>query len=344
MTHADQALHVYLQNVLDGQTGIALEMDKVPEDLRDFAGDLVHFVSLSNQVEAQLVQIRTEYEEHTARIEATNTSMEQFSLLISTLIQYVPQQILLIEKESHGIMLMNEAAIREVHRDFDYVEHITALMSKYEIPPSGVVVEIHYKHEDVERHLHVVAYTLNWEGTDAVIYAITDISETKKEIAELEIYAYHDSLTNLYNRTFGMKTLEKWIEEKKSFILLFADLDKLKRINDVFGHNEGDTYIITAAKHLRALCKDAIVCRLGGDEFMVLIPGIGDEEAQRRAAEVCASLENDPYLEGKEFSYGMSFGFVLVDENNDLPSRTILSIADEKMYENKRARKQERRD
>jgi len=261
-------------------------------------------------------------------------------MLISSLIQYIPQQILVIDKESFGILLMNELAILEVYKDSDYVENIVHLLDDYEITPAGTEADVTYAVEGEEdRHLHVRAFSMNWDDKSALIFAISDVSETKNEIRELQIYAFHDSLTNLYNRTFGMRTLEAWINEKRQFVLLFADLDRLKYINDAFGHNEGDMYIINAAKHLMEFPKGSVVCRLGGDEFMVLIPNTTHAEVEKKSAEIYTALENDPYQADKEYSYSMSFGFVVVDEDNELPSRVILHTADELMYENKKARK-----
>ena len=159
-------------------------------------------------------------------------------------------------------MIMNETAIMEMHINHEYIETITGLMEEHLTSTSGVEVEIDYIFEDIERHLHVRAYEVEWDRKVAVIYAVSDISDSKNEIKELEIHAYRDSLTNLYNRAYGMKTLEEWIESKKHFVLVFADLDRLKYINDEFGHNEGDMYIINAAKHLLTFPEDAVIAVL----------------------------------------------------------------------------------
>jgi diguanylate cyclase (GGDEF)-like protein len=177
-----------------------------------------------------------------------------------------------------------------------------------------------------------------------VALVIDDISSEKKQREELEDKAYRDAMTRVYNRFFVMLTLNDWVEAKRRFTLVFIDMDSLKYINDVHGHNEGDEYIIRVSKHLGTFSPEAIVCRLGGDEFMLLIPDIGKDEAFEDMIRISDAISNDEHLEGKDFNYSVSYGIVAVNEDNDMPSSNILSIADERMYEHKRLRKKERRD
>jgi len=178
------------------------------------------------------------------------------------------------------------------------------------------------------------------EFSDSFNMMVELLAERQKN---LETKAYRDVMTQLYNRTFGMFTLDTWLEEKKKFVLIFADLDKLKYINDEFGHNEGDEYIINAGKALEVFPAEAIVCRLGGDEFMLLALDIEFEFANNAMEKIAADLENLPYLKDKKFKYSMSYGIVAVDSDNELPAGEILSLADGLMYGNKRMKKMARK-
>ncbi|MCL2638190.1 MAG: GGDEF domain-containing protein [Oscillospiraceae bacterium] len=341
MKHTADKMLAYMRGVVDGTVDTvdtadtALDINEIPEDFRELAAELKTFGGC-------VVETRQKHKDALEQMQAHNASIEQFNLLISELIHYIPQQIIVVEKEHLGILLMNEAAIMEMHINHEYIETITSLMEEHLVEAGGTEVEIVYNYEGVRRYLRVRAYEVQWDGQTAVIYAISDISDSKNEIEELEIHAYRDSLTNLYNRAFGMKTLEEWIENKKRFVLVFADLDRLKYINDEFGHNEGDMYIINAAKHLLSFPEDAVVCRLGGDEYMVLVPDTGNAEVEAKTVAIYDNLSNDEYLSGKEYSYSISFGFVTVDTDNTLPSSVILNLADERMYESKKARKKAR--
>ena len=335
MKHTADKMLAYIRSIVNESDDKASELSDVPEEFRELADELETF---GNYV----VETREKHSAALKEMQMHNASVEQFNLLFSELIHYIPQQIMVIEKESLAILMMNESAIMEMHINHEYIETITGLMEEHLVSTSGVEAEIDYIFEDVKRHLHVRAYEVEWDRKTATIYAVTDISDSKNEIMELEIHAYRDSLTNLYNRAFGMKTLEEWIDEKRRFVLVFADLDKLKHINDEYGHNEGDMYIINAAKHLMILPEDAVICRLGGDEYMALIPDVGSKEVEAHTTLIYDNLSNDEYLADKEYAYSISFGFVAINADNTLCSSIILNIADERMYESKKARKQAR--
>jgi len=74
----------------------------------------------------------------------------------------------------------------------------------------------------------------------------------------------------------------------------------------------------------------------------VLVPDVGSKEVEVTSAVIYDQLSNDEYLSGKEYSYSISFGFVAIDTDNTFSSSEILNIADERMYESKKARKKAR--
>jgi GGDEF domain-containing protein len=75
---------------------------------------------------------------------------------------------------------------------------------------------------------------------------------------------------------------------------------------------------------------------------MLLVPGMSYDDTNERMGEIFYNLENDEYLKDKTFTYSISYGIIAVDKENKLPASDILSIADERMYENKRERKKNR--
>jgi diguanylate cyclase (GGDEF)-like protein len=274
-------------------------------------------------------------------------ALEQSNLLLSNITHYIPQQIFVIAADKHEILLFNDLAKKEIFREPDYIHMVMELLPEHKGISGSYYNEINLNTDSTnseERYLAVNSYSIQWNDISAIALVINDISTEKKQRKELEDYAYRDSLTHTYNRFYGMFTLNDWVDEKRRFTLVFADLDSLKYVNDEHGHSEGDEYIIRVANHLGTVSPAVVVCRIGGDEFMLIIPDVGFSEAQDYMARISEEIENDEHLEGKDFRYSISYGIVAVDENNDLPPSSILSIADEKMYEYKRARKKERRD
>ena len=154
--------------------------------------------------------------------------------------------------------------------------------------------------------------------------------ETSRE--ELEHYAFHDPLTKVYNRRYGMERLDKMLDNKRQFSLCFIDLDNLKYINDVLGHSEGDRFIIGAAEELTKQFKEGVTARLGGDEFMVLTD-FSEKECKDRIDKVCAALADFGKRPDGKTRAALSYGIIEVKKGNKLSASRLLSEADKRMYE-----------
>lgn len=189
-------------------------------------------------------------------------------------------------------------------------------------------------------------YPLHWYGCDAMAAVLSDITASKAEIDKLKGVAYRDALTGKYNRHYGMNLFNEWIEQRRRFVVCFIDIDKLKYVNDVLGHAEGDRYILLVAKLLEAFSENACLCRLGGDEFMILATDIDQRAAQDRLEALRNGLvaEELTTQDGTSYRGSFSYGVVEVETDNALPSSEILSQADESMYVYKKAHRMERRD
>ena len=302
-----------------------------------FMGD---FASAFNTMVEQLAEREKHLEEKITQIEEKSASLVQGNLLLTTLIQYVPQQIFVINKDNHEIVLTNNIAENELKKNANYLENIISLIASCQTPEAGCEYDIAYENEGVTRYFLISRFSLEWNDKDSEVYAISDVTETRKEFADLETHAYRDSLTGLYNRAYGMMTFNQWLQEKRRFALVFIDLDSLKYVNDVFGHAEGDIYIIRTAEHLKTFSPDTLVCRIGGDEYMLLATGFGFDDALVRMNEIAESLRNDEHQRDKEYTYNMSFGIASVDMDNHLPASDILGAADTRMYIDKHRNKQ----
>jgi len=305
----------------------------------DFMGE---FAEGFNMMVAQLADRQQKLEDEIQKGKKHARALEQSNLLLSNLTRYIPQQIVVVEVENNKVLLFNDMAKQEMEKDEDYIDELIELLPDHKGLSGSYYVEILMNRKNAERYLAVNAYLIEWNKMSAVALVISDISAKKRQIRELEIRAYHDSLTRVFNRFYGMLTLNEWMDQKRRFALVFVDMDKLKYVNDAHGHSAGDEYIISVSRHLQAYSDDAVVSRLGGDEFMLLAPEASLEDAQRRMAEISHAIENDVFLNNKSYKYSISLGIVAVDSDNDLPSSTILSVADEKMYEHKRAKKKAR--
>lgn len=167
-----------------------------------------------------------------------------------------------------------------------------------------------------------------------VLVALQDVTERKKAEAYLRYLGTHDVMTGLYNRAFFEETLRKLESNCQvpiSFIII--DLNELKTANDVFGHHTGDKLIRRAAEVLKASTEEEYtVARIGGDEFIIIMPG-ADEEIASIVMERVRSLVtvNNKYYHQPPLS--LSLGAA-----TNLSGRSLektISLADDAMYENK---------
>ena len=157
---------------------------------------------------------------------------------------------------------------------------------------------------------------------------------------ELRYLALTDDLTCLYNRRgfFAAATQQLKLAQRKaqSLLLLFCDVDNLKKINDTYGHREGDLALIRVADTLEQAFRGSdIVARLGGDEFVVLAM-----EASNQTREVILSRleKNLKKLNADESRYelSLSVGVATLDPKQPITLGELMVQADKAMYEKKR--------
>ena len=185
----------------------------------------------------------------------------------------------------------------------------------------------------------VAIHPMHWQERKTFIFVLTDVSGEKERLTDLQNVAYSDTLTQVYNRRYGMRALGEWLRERRAFALCFADIDDLKHVNDSFGHAEGDRYILSVAGILLGFARDAVVCRMGGDEFMLLIPGWSAESAAARLKLLRKRLSACRDEQTAAYDHGISYGVIGVGAENTLAAEELIAIADERMYEHKRASK-----
>ncbi|GHV38963.1 hypothetical protein FACS1894187_18390 [Synergistales bacterium] len=216
---------------------------------------------------------------------------------------------------------------------------ITEQVERNEGLDSPSSTELDLSDAEKPQYISVERYPLRWYGRDAAVFVLADITLEKIRYSQLEAYAYRDALTGAYNRHYGMEILNKWISEGLSFLICFIDIDYLKYVNDAYGHEAGDSYILLTTETLGAFTKDMMIFRLGGDEFMLLLRDWELKAAEERLEEIRTKLREQKASPSAINPYSISYGVVSVDKNNTLPPSKLLANADEKMYEYKRAHK-----
>ncbi len=170
----------------------------------------------------------------------------------------------------------------------------------------------------------------------------SDITEQKAAAEQLERLAYYDPLTKLPNRALYRERLEReFLHCKRSgerSALLFIDLDRFKQVNDTLGHDVGDDLLIAVAERINGCIRNSdTACRLGGDEFTVILSGITNSEGVALVAQnIIEQLQQTFALKGHEVQIGGSIGIALIPADADSYIE-INKKADIAMYQAKKS-------
>lgn len=171
-----------------------------------------------------------------------------------------------------------------------------------------------------------------------------ELTEEKRELerarAELYHQATHDSLTGLYNRKAILDQLEAQLDPSAwmtpGLAVGLIDADHFKRINDTFGHQAGDAALLAIARHLQSHVRDGDwLGRYGGEEILMLLPGISRADAEQRMRSLQAAVSAVPHQwDGQEFAVTLSIGMVWV-ESEAASVEDLVRRADAALYQAK---------
>ena len=185
------------------------------------------------------------------------------------------------------------------------------------------------------QHLCVVRDTQGQIGN--YVLAISDTGALRRAEAQINHLAFHDTLTGLGNRNMLQDTIEKEIERTDQngsrMAVLFIDLDGFKLINDTMGHATGDQLLSEVAQRiLRVLRRTDTAIRLGGDEFLVVVPEVSRlEDCASLAEKLLCEIRTVIELEHERLSVSASIG-IAVYPDNATDFNDMIKAADSAMY------------
>ncbi|HEU4965595.1 MAG TPA: EAL domain-containing protein [Bacilli bacterium] len=180
-----------------------------------------------------------------------------------------------------------------------------------------------------------------YQGRDAGVIAIRDITERKQAEEIINHMAYHDHLTGLPNRLKFYDQVTLGIEEAaksgEQLAVLFLDLDRFKVVNDTLGHSMGDQLLKQVADRITATVRpEDLIARMGGDEFTILMRNIEQTEAAVMAERLNEAISLPYQIEGFELHTTTSIGISLFPQDGD-GVHGLMRLADTAMYRAKEA-------
>jgi diguanylate cyclase (GGDEF)-like protein/PAS domain S-box-containing protein len=190
-------------------------------------------------------------------------------------------------------------------------------------------------------YVEISTARITFHGEPATLAYHRDITKRKVLEEKLQAISITDELTGLYNRrgffVLSQQQLKLARRTGKKSLLFFADLDKLKWINDTIGHQEGDMALFETARVLKDTFRETdVISRMGGDEFAVLAIDINDETAKILLGRLQTSLNAYNAMEARKYKLSLSVGVAQYDPQNPVSLDVLISHADTLMYEEKR--------
>lgn len=192
---------------------------------------------------------------------------------------------------------------------------------------------------------------MNYENMDkeTLIIILREKDDMLKKLClekeKLNYYASTDAMTGVLNRKSGLELLDKEFNLSKtngnSLVVCFVDVDRLKTINDTFGHEEGDKTLISIAKILKeSIRKTDFVIRMGGDEFLVVFPETTLQEANKVSYRICRRVEEiNKNIDNYNLNLSCGFYEHSKEIQKEMVINDLIQKADAEMYKVKLKKK-----
>ncbi len=245
---------------------------------------------------------------------------------LAEIIGYTPDEVLAFESVLDVVVEEDHPIVKENIRKRLEGESKTVRYSFRAMRKDG---------EQVELEVHGAA--TEYLGRPAIIGTLLDITDRKRAEAQIVYHAYHDPLTELPNRMLFMERLRLQLAQAKRqnrrLSIVYFDLDRFKFVNDTLGHSVGDEFLQTVATRLKGLVREMdTVARVGGDEFVILIPDVARaEDISVIAQKLLNSVARPLQVEGRALQITASAGVSTYPADGE-DAETLLRNADTAMY------------
>ncbi|MEG1425675.1 MAG: GGDEF domain-containing protein [Raoultibacter sp.] len=272
-------------------------------------------------------------------VEAQNKDLDDMNTLITEMTLDDSRFIVMVDEGAHEVIFETKTAkefmrpdspLREnfknhlFHCPKEVVNH--PVVWEYSVEPdssAGIRKSLHFS---------ITSHRIRWKNAYAIAHMIVDDTEEWDKQGRMKKLAFSDAMTGLHNRRYGMEAIAKLRDDRQSFVVAFIDIDYLKYCNDEFGHDEGDLCLISLAELLSKIASPRDICRIGGDEFLVVKKDCTEKELEDSLFALRAEFMQQAVPEGCRFKRSFSFGIQEVTPDFGRSTSELLELADRKMY------------
>ena len=315
-----------------------------------------HKIVVNNYAEKTLRETR--YAEMISDFSAEITSVRDFDSLTSNLQKYIPglggdsYTICLYEKEDTPDKVKlsmfydnGEFTVKDTIKENSILENLNTEGGGHLF----VICSIHFSNKcygytvirdstmPIESEFYRI-FAINLGSAIEHTYSYVKMQEMIKKLDEMWVF---DPMTHVYNRAGFFKFADEIVREarynKENLFLIFLDVDGLKQVNDVHGHEMGDRLICDMADVLRKdRGKEELLMRYGGDEFVILGQGYEEEKVKSYVDRIRKSMEEMNEKADRIYHMDASIGYHMLSYDDKRPLSALIELADQAMYEEKR--------
>jgi len=343
-----------LKNLHANLNHLTWQAQQVAEgDYSQHVSYLGEFSVAFNKMTEQLADRERMMKQEAEDAEKRASQFESYNKMLVSLTSNRPELILVVEKKGDKVLYCNKCP--EDNNPPQSAENMgmgkTCTGCRIELPVCDKILA--YKGDQTEKEWEIGTeegesyflshtYPIVWEGNEALVHIVEDITREKQEELNLTDLAYRDPGTGFYNRRFMRESLAEAIRKDADYTFVFIDIDDLKFVNDNFGHQEGDLYIRTVGEAVQSgFRKSDIMARLGGDEFGALLENCNRETAKAIMDRVYKEMQEENRTSGIPYKRGFSYGFAEIKKNDkNISVEEIMKQADSEMYGCKQGHKQ----
>ncbi|TES93874.1 MAG: PAS domain S-box protein, partial [Candidatus Cloacimonadota bacterium] len=213
---------------------------------------------------------------------------------------------------------------------------------------SGEKESVQYEFKGIKKNriiftLETLGSRIIYEGKPAIQGSMINITERKRAEEELKVFATTDVLTGVLNRGYALLLFGKQLQLSKRnnsrLSICYVDVDGLKDINDTYGHQEGDVALKLISRFLKETLREVdIVCRLGGDEFLLIFPQCPIGRAIAVWERIAQKVDSFNFRKMKPYHISLSKGFAEYNPPDAKSVDQLIALADQEMYKDKQSK------